>query len=213
MMRHARFLGLVFAGALLPAAELVLRDLEASLIMRPTDFEFTLSTPSYQTSGNDGWTSGTAGELGYRHSFSRTGDSLGVVAGLSGTTEAYLYDAGGHLVGLTLRPSLGLGWAVLDRWTLVGEAGYSYGFGQMELPDSNSAPAFAATGTMTGLDMRAMSWWSVSRRFQLGALIGWQRGTWKLSGDRSTDLTIEQSGMYIGLGMAWRFSTDPVALE
>lgn len=204
---------IVLLAGLLPGAELVVRDLQADLLLRPTAFDFSLSTPSYAASGTDAWKSGTAGELGYRHSFSRTGDPVGLVAGISGTTEAYLYNSDGYLVALTLRPSVGLGWTPVDRWTLIAETGYSYGLGQISLPASSAAPSFTASGRMTGFDLRVMSWWSASERIQLGAVLGYQRDTWTLSGDSGTDLTINQAGMYVGLGLAWRFSTDPVSLE
>ena len=202
--------GMPLAGQ---AAELVVRDLDAALILRPTTFDFTVSTASVESTGTDSWSSGSGLEVGYRHSLSFPGDSLGLVVGISGATDGYIYNEEGTLGTLTGRPSLGLGYAPFDGWTFIAEAGYSAGMGTLELPASKAAPAFSAVGGGSGVDVRGSVWWAVNRRLLIGAMGGWQTMTWKLSGDNSTDMEFTQAGVHFGLGVAWRFSNSPTTLE
>lgn len=208
-----RLVILAAVASTLSAAELVVRDLDAGILARPTAFSYTITTPSIERSDNDAWSGGSGFVGGYRHSLSRPGDSYGLVVGLEGAADGYLYNQEGTFGTFTGRPSLGAGWAPFDGWTFIGEAGYSAGVATLDLPATKAAPAFTAQGSGSGYDLRASAWWSATGQLQVGVLAGWQTMTWKVSGDNSTDMTFTQSGMCYGLGIAWRFSSAPTRLE
>jgi hypothetical protein len=193
------------------AAELVVRDIRASAGSRPTDFDFTLTTPTVSASGSDGFEAGLGLELGGRWSFSRPGDAVGLVVGLDGMLDGYSYGGGDGLATTWLRLSAGPGWAITDRWTLLGEVGAMYGVSAIALPPTVSSGDFSATGTATGYDIRVSSNWLLTRQFAIGAYVGYMTATHDLSGD--AEMSVEQSGLTGGLELVWRFTDAPPRLE
>ncbi len=196
----------------LSGAELVLRDLGGQVVVLPTAFTFTSSSTGYSTSGSDSFRSGSGLELGGRYAYVPAGSSLGAVAGLDLTSQWYTYAGGEGLTTYGLRPSLGIGWAPLDRLTLVAEGGVSAGSARFALPASTSAPAFSSAGTSFGYDARLSARWAISERWRLQATLGYLISTTKLSGG-GVDFTLDQRGSYIALGVTWQLSTRPTRLE
>lgn len=210
-MRAPVFL-LISVAMALPASELVVRDLRVAAGSRPLAFSVTATTPTAESSGDDAFDAGLGLEVGGRWSFARPGDSLGLIAGGDVQTDGYTYASGGTLGVTALRGALGLGWAVNDSLTLTAECAYIMGTSALDLPATGSAPAFSATGTVTGYDVRAGGTWLLSRRFGVGMYAGWLSESHALS-DSAVDLTLDQSNWYIGLEAVWRFSDAPPRLE
>jgi len=206
-----RPLCLAALAALLPAAELVMRDLRLGLGTRPTDFDFTYSSPNTSGSGSDGFDAGLGIEVGGRWSFARVGDPLGLVVGADLMVDGLGYGGGDGLATTWLRLGAGPGWAFADSWTLSAEAGVQYGQSVLALPATQAAPEFSASGTSTGYDLRLNLGWMATRRFGLSACAGWLISSHSLDGDAS--ITIDQSGWFVGAAAVWRFSDVPERLE
>lgn len=202
---------LLAIASLAPAAELVVHDLRLGIGGRPLAFDYTFTAPTVSESGTDAFDAGLGFEVGGRWSFARAGDAFGLVVGADGILDGLSYSGGDGLATTWLRLSAGPGWAVADSWTLVAELGAQYGFSALSLPATDSAPAFNATGTGVGYDLRVGGSWLATRRFGVGAHVGWLMASYDLSGD--ADMTIDQSGWFVGLEAIWRFADAPPRLE
>lgn len=210
-MKHIPVAVLLSAMSMLPAAELVVRDIRAAAGSRPTDFDFTVTTPTVSGSGSDAFEGGLGLELGGRWSWARPGDALGVIAGADLILDAQSYGGSDGLATTWARACGGAGWALTDRVTLSAEVGLQYGISALSLPATTAAPAFDATGTAMGYDARVGGTWLATRSFGLGAHAGWLIASHDLSGD--ADLTIDQAGWFAGLELVWRFTDAPPRLE
>lgn len=204
---------LLVSFAALPAAELVMRDLQADATVLPTAFDFTLTTPTLTRTGKDSFDAGTGLELGGRYSFARVGDPFGLVIGLDATTEAYSYDSQDFMITYGLRGSLGVGYAFSDDWTLTADLGVSYGQTTLSLPASGVAPAFSADGTYRGFDLRVVGLYTISKRMLISMQVGYLSMSHSLTTSQSDDLTLNIKGPYVGIGMTWRFSNAPERVE
>lgn len=197
---------------LLPAAELVVRDLRLGLVNRPGDFEFEMDTSTVDSSGEDAFEGGLSLEVGGRWSITRTGDAIGFVGGLDLVADRQSYGGSDGLSTLWGRASLGVGWAITDRITLLGEGMFAYGLSDLRLPATSQAAAFTADGTAIAYEGRLSATWQFTRSFGAGLAAGWLVASHDLSGD-DADLTLDQNGWYAGLIATWRFSDAPPALE
>ena len=204
---------LLIAPGAVPAAELVMRDLQADATVRPTAFDFTLDTPTFTRTGSDSFDAGTGLELGGRYSLSRVGDAFGLVIGLDAATEAYSYDSQDFMVTYGGRGSLGLGYALNDDWTLTGEIGLSYGRTKLSLPATSTAPSFDAHGSYRGGDVRLTCLYTILRRMLISGDVGYLSVTHDLTTNLNDKLTLKQRGLYVGIGMTWRFSNAPERVE
>lgn len=203
---------LLACAGLCPAAELVVRDVRAAVLVRPGDFDFALDSDLIALSGEDAFDSGTGLELGTRYSFARPGSSWGLVVGGDAAADWYTYADDQGMASYGVRACAGLGWAISDRWTVVGEAGLGYGFADLELPATGAAPAFSADGDGLFYDARLSAIFFPARRWSVHAHVGWLISEYDLEGD-GVELELEQSGLYAGLGLTWLFSTKPRGLE
>ena len=194
------------------AAELVVRDVRVAVAGRPLAYEFTVGSNSGQASGNDAFQSALALEVGGRWSFSRAGDSVGIVVGADAMLDGWSNSGGGGMATTWLRASVGPGWAINDRWMAIAELGMQYGFSGIKMPASATAPDFTATGSATGYDVRIGANWLATRRFGIGGHVGWLVSSHDLSGD-GVKLTVKQSGWFAGLEAVWRFNDVPSRLE
>jgi hypothetical protein len=203
---------LALSASGLDAAELVIRDLRLSAGTLPASFDYALSAPTVDASGTDAFEAALGLEAGGRWSFARAGDPLGLVVGGDLLLDGSSYQGSDGLATTAARLSAGLGWALNDRLTTTAEVGYMYGVSALSLPDTVTAPAFSATGTMSGYDLRVGGTWLATRRFGIGGYLGWLVSSHDLSGDDIT-LTIDQSGWFVGLEAVWRFTDAPTTLE
>ena len=194
------------------AAELVVRDLNVSLSVLPTAFSYTLTSPTVSSSGEDAFVSGTELTCGTRVALARPGDALGLVVGADLISDTWTYGTSGYLFAGALRASAGLGWAISDNWMLLVEPGLRYGLSTFSSPESATSAAYKATGTCSGFDGRISVLWQLSKDFLLEAHGGYMALSHSATGD-DIDLTIEQSGLYVGVGVVWRWSTAPTRIE
>lgn len=202
----------VGACAAAPAAELVVKDLGFSIAALPTAFDYELESPTLSRSGSDSFASGTELALGGRYGFARPGDALGLVVGADLLTDTWTYDGDGVLGSVGVRLCAGLGWAITDDWTLLAEPGMRYGASTIDLPGSASSEDFAGSGTSSGFDAKITVLWQLRPGLLLTAHGGWMSVTHELSDD-DIDLSLDQTGLVVGLGMAWRWSTAPPRIE
>lgn len=197
------------------AAELVVRDLHATLSLRPRTFDFTLDAGASRISGSDGFDSATGLDLGVRWSLTRPGDELGLLVGLDLAAQG-LTDSDGSLGSLGLRPLAGLGWAANDRWEFSALLGYTLALAQLELDASNAAPALDADGSYGAFDISMGAAWRLTPQWAITAHLGYLSGSYDLDGSAGSDsasIGIDIDGFSIGFGVAWRMSTAPVRLE
>jgi len=192
-------------------AELVIRDLQADVLLPPTKYSFTLDTPGGDQTGSDGFSSGSALCLGGRYSLSRSGDAVGLVCGVDLECAGYT-SSDTNLLDLGGRLSLGVGYAITDAWAATLMAGYAYGQGRFTADASNGAPELNVRGPYHGEDLRLDVQCHVSRSFAIDVGGGYWRDTHRLSGDSST-LELERTGAFVGLGFIWRLQSSPVRLE
>jgi hypothetical protein len=212
MQRLLTISAIVLLPVAASAAELVVRDLEVSLSVLPTSFSYTVTSPTVSGSGDDGFSSGTELSVGGRYSLARPGDAIGLVLGADLLSDTWTYDGDGYLFATGLRASAGLGWAVSDDWTVLVEPGFRYGVNAIDLPATASSAGFSASGSFSGYDVRTAALWQVSKGFLIEAHAGWLSLSHSISGD-DIDQTIDQNGLYVGIGVAWRWSTAPTRIE
>lgn len=194
-----------------PASELVVRDLRLALGSVPLSFDYDYSGTSASGSGSDSFDAGLGVEVGGRWSFARPGDSWGLVVGADLLLDAASYDGSDGLATSWLRVNAGAGWAVTDRFTGFAEVGLQYGLSALSLPSTEAASSFSADGTALGYDVRLGGTWLPTRRFGVGGYAGWLISSHDLSGD--ADVTLDQSGWFVGLELVWRFTDAPSRLE
>ena len=208
-------LAALLLSALTPstAAELVMRDLQAVGLVRPTPFDFSLSTPTLSRDGNDAFDAGTGLELGGRYSISRVGDPFGLILGLDATADSYSYDSQDFLFMYGARASVGAGYAFHDDWTATVEVGFSYGRSSLSLPESGAMPAFDADGSYRGYDARLAVYYSIGRQVRLSLQAGYVTTSHDLDVEQGGTLTLDQRGPYAGIGLTWRFSSDPERVQ
>ncbi len=194
------------------AAELVVRDLRLGVVTRPSEFDFTLSSPLAEVSGSDAFGGGLSVEGGVRWSFARTGDTFGLIAGADLALDGQSYDGGDGLTTGWAKAAAGLGWAATDRLTVLGEGLVGYGLSRLRLPATAAAADYSADGTAFAYEGRVTGTWQFTRGFNAGLIAGWLIAQHDLSGDDS-DLTLKQNGWYAGLVMSWRINDLPEGLE
>lgn len=207
-----RLVALAVCMAAMPSAELVVRDLGISLSALPTGFSYTLSSPTIERSGEDAFQSGTELAFGGRHALARPGDAVGLVVGADLFSSTWTYTDGGYMLAAGLRASAGLGWAISDDWTLLVEPGLRYGVSTFNSSQSSTAAAYEASGTCSGFDGRVSAMWQMSPGLLLEGHCGWLSLTHDATSGDITQ-TIDQKGLYVGIGVVWRWSTAPTRIE
>jgi len=203
---------LAAAPAAVPAAELIVRDIRGAVLVRAGDFDFELDSDTFDRSGSDSFESGTGLELGARYSWSAAGSSWGLVLGGDITADWYTYDEDQGLAMYGARGALGGGWSPFDRWTFVLEAGVGAAVSELEIPETSGAAEFTADGTALFYDARLSCLYRVAQRWSVHAHVGYMQADHDLSGS-GVDVTLDQSGVWAGLGVTWMFSGKPPRLE
>lgn len=209
MIRH---LLLLVAVSALPAAELAVRDLRLGLVSRPGDFDYTVSSSTAEVSGTDAFDAGLSAEAGLRWSFSRTGDSIGLVGGADLAIDTLEYASGDGMATGWGRVAGGVGWALTDRFTVTGEALVGAGWSVLSLPATAIAPAIDASGLAIAYEARVGAVWQATRGVGLGGFAGWLVSEHEVE-DGDLTITLEQSGWYVGLQAVWRLDDAPPPLE
>ncbi len=205
-------------ACLLPAfahasdAELVTRDVFVSLDSQPTGFNYTVDSPLGSRSGSDAFESGFGLSLGGRWSFTVPGSSFGLVAGIDLDATDYVYQNNAKNFTVGGRAVLGFGWQITDDWQVLLEPTVEYGLASFSFPATISYPAYDAKGTYLGYGVRASAVYSLSRSFSCLASLGYKQINNSLSGG-NLDLTLKQSGVALGIGLLYRFSSAPARIE
>ncbi len=203
---------LVTRMAALPAAELVMRDIGVGVVLPPTDFTYDVTSDAGDRSGNDSFDSAYGIDLHGRYSLARTGDSIGLVLGAALGAEKADYSAGGTWTEFSASGLVGCGWALSDRWILLGEAQLGLGLGQFDLDASSAAPALSVSGPLIIGGIQASGRFALTESVILGVGVGWQQTIAPLSGD-GVDMILKISGTTAFLSLDWRLSDRPFLLE
>ena len=193
-------------------AELVTRDLFVSFDSQPTDFSFTAESDIGTRSGDDAFESGLGISVGGRWSFTQPGSSLGLVIGGDLDVTSYRYENSAENLTFGARLIIGAGWAITDRWELLLEPTIEYGVGTFDFPATQSYSAYQADGTLFGYGLRLNAIHRFSDRWAVMGAIGWKHIDNDLSGD-GIDLTLEQEGVSISIGLLYRLSAAPARVE
>ncbi|GDY11558.1 hypothetical protein LBMAG53_04350 [Planctomycetota bacterium] len=202
---------MVLSAVTVSSAELVVRDAQTLLLAEPAGFSYHLDSPSYTGDGQDGFASAAAFEVGGRLSLTRPGDQIGLVLGL----DASLHQASGgpgslrSFLGLG---SVGLGWAMTDRWVLLGEGRAGLGVSAIALNGTAYSPSFSASGQARAYQARVQASYFVSERWRVLASVGYGQVDSRYS-SRGITLAIKQTGWSAGIGVSYAFSRDPVSLK
>jgi len=205
-------LALLLAPLLLPAAELVMRDLRLEVDSNPTAFSYQLKDETGSRSGSDSFDSAYGLGLGARWSFAGPGRSHGLLADLVlvGTRRAY---TGGGLTDYGVRIGGGYGWAVADQLTLTGMVEVGGGLATLALDGGGAFPAYNASGSWFGYGLRAGAVWYLTDRLFVDLSATWRTEHQQLGADNGQELSLDVSGIGYALGVGWRLSTMPGRLE
>lgn len=212
-MTRSALLPALLAAAVLPATEVVCRDLHLAGELLPTEFAYAISDGTTTRSGTDRFQRAVGLRLGPRIAVADPGASLAWMGGIEARVGDSTYAGYGSYrtygVGLTA----GLGWACAERWQVSLEPVVGLGLARLAC-DAN--PAFAA------LQARG---WHLAYGVRLGLSWTWRR-TWvfgidggllvtrsELTDGQERTMTIRQSGPVVALGIAWRWDHRPRALE
>ncbi|MBA3697902.1 MAG: MipA/OmpV family protein [Planctomycetes bacterium] len=193
-------------------AELVTRDLFISFDSQPTDFAFTAKSNVGTTTGDDAFDSGLGISVGGRWSFTQSGSSLGLVIGGDLDVTSYQYENSAENLTFGARLIVGAGWAISDRWELLLEPTIEYGVASFTFPATQSYAAYEADGTFFGYGLRLNAIHRFTDRWAVMGALGWKRIDNDLSGD-GIDLTLEQEGVSISIGLLYRLSAAPARVE
>ena len=191
-------------------AEIIRRDLQFSVATAPTSFDYTITSPSGDFSGSDGFDAAWMTRLGGRWAFTRPGWVVAPVAGIDLQYRSASYAGGGGLSGRGLALTAGGAWAITDRWSTDLE--FALSFEQASLDLGGTSP-LTGDGSMTGTELRLRGVYMLNRSWSAGLETGWQsaQGSFTANQQREVDLTI--GGYSVGLMVIWRMSMRPAGLE
>ena len=209
MFRHLLILTI---GGGLSAAELVVRDVGVAVGVAPSSFSYDLSNDAGSRSGNDSLDTNLELEGRGRYSLAGTGESWGVVVGGGLALERASYATGGGWLASEVRGLAGLGWAVNDRLTLLGEAELGLGYGTLQIDGGTSFPGTRFSGRILSPGMRAVALITLSEQWYTSVSLGWRQTRGSFSGD-GTDLSLTMAGITAAVGFEWRLSASPALLE
>lgn len=199
-------------SSVVPAAELVMRDIGVGVVQLPTDFSYDVSAPAGNRSGDDTFDSAYGIDVHGRYSMARTGDSLGLVLGGALGAEQAAYAPGGAWTAFTATGLAGCGWAITDRIILLGEAQVGLGLGQLEIDGSAAANSISVSGPLVRGGVQASGRFALTESVIIGLGVGWLQTMAPLSGD-GVDTTLKISGTSAFLSLDWRLSDRPFLLE
>ena len=207
-----RHLFVLTIGCALPAAELVVRDVGLAVGVAPSSFTYDLSNDAGSRSGNDALGTNLELEGHGRYSLAGTGESWGVVVGGGLALERAGYTTGGGWLASEVRGLAGLGWALTDRLTLLGEAELGLGYGTLQIDGGSAFPGTRFSGRILSPGARAVALITLSEQWYTSLSLGWRQTRGTFTGDGS-NLSLTMSGFTAAVGFEWRFSARPALLE
>jgi hypothetical protein len=194
------------------AAELVVRDLSASLELLPTGFSYSLKNTTGTRSGTDAFSSGYGLAIGGRYSLSGPGDTTGFIVGSELTAGNFAYAGGGTMTTYGARLLGGYGWAFTDRWSLAALIDAGGGAANLELTGNDAFSHYAASGLFYSYAARLGVAFAATESLLLGAEVGYRGLSSSLSAGGTT-ITLDGTGLCAGAGLSYRFSNSPSTLE
>ena len=211
-MPVSRFLCLLLCSWGLPGAELVVRDVGLSIGVVPSSFSYDLTNAARSRSGDDAFATNLEVEGRGRYSLAGTGESWGAVVGTGVAVQRAGYGSGGGWLSSQVRALAGIGWALSDRLTLLGEAELGLGVGTLRIDGGASFPEQRYRGAVLAPGLRATVLTTLSEQWYGSLSAGWRQTRGTFSGD-GADLALTISGFTAALGAEWRFSARPALLE
>ncbi len=196
------------------SAELVLRDIRVTLENLPADFDFVVSNELGTTSGSDEFDSGLGFTIGGMYGFTGAGDHSGFLAGGELSYGTYAFGSNGEYLTTGVRAFGGYGWQLTDSWYVLSEVYAGYAFATMTFPTTTAFGSFDADGTNIEYGVRIGGGYAINDQWLVSLNLGYGWGEADLeSSDQDLDLTIEQTGLSMMLGLTYRFSHLPGRLE
>ncbi len=201
--------------SVIPAAELVLRDLRVTIENLPGDFDFSLDNELGSASGSDEFDTGLGITIGGLYGFTGAGDHSGFLAGAELAYGTYGFGSNGDYVTTGVRAFGGYGWQMSDNWYILTEAYVGYALATMTFPSTSAFSSFEADGTNIEYGVRVGAGYVVKEQWLVSLNLGYGFGDAELesSSSQDLDLTIEQTGLSVMLGLAYKFRHLPDRLE
>jgi hypothetical protein len=194
------------------AAELVVRDGAINLELLPSDFSYSFSGPSLSASGDDAFESHNGLLAGVRYSIAGPGDTHGFLIGGGLTAAQASYGSVGHLSQFGLRVEGGYGWSISDRWLVSSLIDVGYGISTFDLTANSVIPSVSLSGKVLSYGVRAEGDYAITDLFHTQVAVGWRHFGHDLSGG-GIDMTLDNDGIFIALGLSYRLSNSPSPLE
>lgn len=208
-----RAIVLVILVSSLPAAELVVRDLRVGVDLLPLDFDYTLKDSTGSRSGTDVFARNVGISIGGRYSLARIGDSHGTIVGMDlSVARAEYAPADGVISTYALAGELGYGWAMSDAVTVMGTGRIGLGVAHGTFNGAGSFASYAPSGPLGEYGLRAGVLWTVTDTIILDGTLGWRHAVTRMTSD-GRDLDLDNGGLLVSVGMAWRFTSSPWRLE
>lgn len=197
----------------LAAYELVVRDVGASLLYAPADFDYSFSGGGVSRSGTDGFDSGYGIDFRGLYSFTGAGERHGFVADFGGGFVQQSYDAGGSMSLLGVSVGGGYGFALMDRWDLQGLARLGFGLTTLDIDASASNPGFSADGAYVSYGLSVAASYLVTDRWAVRAELGYNLMSTALDGSGSSTVDMDLTMPSFAVGIFWRVTSMPWRLE
>lgn len=200
------------AASALAGSELVMSDLNLGIESLPTAYDFTVRDGASTRSGDSEFDYGFG--LGARavYAFSSPGARGAFFVGGALALSGYTYeDNGTYAVGMA-RAIGGYAYSFDDRWTAEISPWIGFGLGRLHIPGDGVSDDHDVDGTVFDYGAHLGVTYALSRSWLVGARVGWQVSEADLSGD-GLEVTLEQSGPTVFLGIVYRFGGAPPAIR
>lgn len=203
---------------LLPAAELVVFDLDAGLEWRPQSFDFTLrdkqidSPENNERSGSDQFDYGVGMRLRGLLGRPEPGASWGPLYGIELAPGWSTYRSGSNYTTIAMRALAGVAWQVNKNWHIQTLAQASGSYSSFAIAGNEVFDDITLTGWPIGFGLRLGCSYNISRSWRLNADVGWTSTEGDLNNE-DFDMTLQEKGPSAFLGIAWRFGSTPRPLD
>lgn len=200
------------AATTLAGSEVMRRDVQLALAMSDPAFEYNIQAPIGTFSGSDSFDRLVELRLGGRWSWSRPGWQVAPIFGGDVVATDGAYGSGGmRAYGLDL--AAGVAWAPLDRWQFEAEVAYGRARTAFALPATSTGVGLDASGDTTRQRLSLVALRSVGRYWWLTGELNLAGYDGDLGADGGRELSVSGMGWGAAIGLAWRWSMRPEALE
>ncbi len=195
----------------LRAVEPVVRDASLEFELRPLSYEYTYVAPRINHHEEDDFDTALAIVVGGRYGFGSPGVPHGLVLGahfVAGESEAkdiLTYSTYGG------RATVAYAYALTDSITVMAESLVEYGWGGIDFEQTPAYSAFSVDGSYITMGAQARGSYAFSDHWAVSLGVGYLHSSAALEDD-TVDLTLDQDGLMVGLGLVWRISARPSVL-